>query len=123
MLECEVDICQRWGNRKWKIREKGKMIREETRICKILIRIPESREREETKQEHFSDLKDTVFYMEGVYQVPGKINEKGPTLRQTIMQHTGLPPPKSYTKEEEMMADFSVAKLDVKNSGAVSLKF
>lgn len=29
----------------------------------------------------------------------------------------------SYAKEEEMTADFSVAKLDVKNCGAVSLTF
>lgn len=59
--------------------------------------------------------------------MPSKINERSPTLRQTVMWCTGLPEisiplPKSYTKEEEMTADFSIAKLDVKNSGAIIFK-
>lgn len=63
--------------------KKGKMIREEIRIRKIFIRIPESRDKKQNRN-IFSDLKDIIFYMEGVNQVHSKINEKNPTLRQTI---------------------------------------
>lgn len=66
--------------------------------------------------------------MEEVNQVPNKINEKNShtktdhyvVYRASKNKHL---PTKFYTEEEEMMADFSIAKLDVKNSEAISLKF
>lgn len=56
-------MCQRCRTKSGKSEKKGK-IEINSRMCKIFMRVPQRVKSQETKQEHFSDLKDIIFYID-----------------------------------------------------------
>lgn len=105
--------------------EKVKWLENNSRMCEILIRVPQKVKR----QEHFSYL-DIIFYIirYRVFWVLSKRNERSTHIETdcyVVSEHWNkekpsrskpppLPPPKSYTKEKVMMPNFSIANWTLK---------